>query len=58
VVDISSQFERRMESLLAFRTQSGATEAGKDLFPDEAEIRERLGAIARYFGNLIGVKFG
>jgi len=58
VVDISSQFERRMESLLAYRSQYGASEAGSDLFPDETEIRERLAAIARFFGNLIGVKYG
>lgn len=58
VVDISGQFEKRMESLLAYRSQYGATEQGGDLFPDEAEIRERLAAIARYYGNLIGVKYG
>ena len=58
VVDISSQFERRMESLLAYRSQYGPTEAGSDLFPDETEIRDRLAAIARFYGNLIGVKYG
>jgi N-acetylglucosamine malate deacetylase 1 len=58
VVDVTGQFERRMESLLAYRSQYGAVEAGSELFPDEAEIRERLAAIARYFGNLIGVKYG
>ena len=58
VVDISAQFDRRMESLLAYRSQYGATVEGRDLFPDEGEIRERLAAIARYFGNLIGVKYG
>ena len=31
---------------------------GEGLFPREAEIRERLGAIARFYGNLIGVKYG
>ena len=30
----------------------------RDLFPQEAEIRERLAAIARFYGNLIGVKYG
>jgi N-acetylglucosamine malate deacetylase 1 len=58
VVDISAQFERRMESLLAYRSQYGPVDESSHLFPDEAEIRERLGAIARYFGNLIGVKYG
>jgi bacillithiol biosynthesis deacetylase BshB1 len=58
VVDISRHFEKRMESLFAYRSQYGSVEEGEALFPDEAEIRERLAAIARFYGNLIGVKYG
>lgn len=58
VVDISRYFERRMESLFAYHSQYGAVEEGQTLFPDETEIRERLAAIARFYGNLIGVKYG
>jgi len=58
VVDISRHFEKRMESLFAYRSQYGPTEEGETLFPHEAEIRERLAAIARFYGNLIGVKYG
>lgn len=58
VVDISSQFERRMAALLSYRSQYGESEQGAGLFPAEAEIRERLGAVARFYGNLIGVKYG
>jgi len=58
VVDISAQFERRMAALLSYRSQYGAIEEGADLFPQEQEIRERLGAVARYYGNLIGAKYG
>jgi N-acetylglucosamine malate deacetylase 1 len=58
VVDISPYFERRMDALLAYRSQYGAAEEGATLFPGEAEIRERLAGIARYFGNLIGVRYG
>ena len=57
VVDISAQFERRMAALLSYRSQYGGREGG-ELFPDEKEIRERLGAIARFYGNLVGVKYG
>jgi N-acetylglucosamine malate deacetylase 1 len=57
VVDISAQFERRMAALLSYSSQYGGGE-GSDLFPGEEEIRERLGAIARFYGNLIGVKYG
>ena len=58
VVDISRHWEKRMESLFAYHSQYGAVEEGSDLFPDEQEIRERLAAIARFYGNLIGVKYG
>jgi bacillithiol biosynthesis deacetylase BshB1 len=58
IVDISTQFERRMTALLSYVSQYGATTEGGTLFPDEAEIRERLGAIARFYGNQIGVKYG
>jgi len=58
IVDISAQFERRMTALLSYASQYGAVTEGGALFPDEAEIRERLGAIARFYGNQIGVKYG
>jgi bacillithiol biosynthesis deacetylase BshB1 len=58
IVDISAQFERRMEALLSYVSQYGGQAEGGGLFPDEAEIRERLGAVARFYGNQIGVKYG
>jgi LmbE family N-acetylglucosaminyl deacetylase len=58
VVDISAQFERRMAALLSYTSQYGDTSEGGGLFPQAPEIRERLGAIARFYGNLIGVRYG
>ena len=58
VVDISAQFERRMAALLTYRSQYAGAAEGEGLFPQEQEIRERLGAVARFYGNLVGVKFG
>ena len=58
VVDISGQFERRMAALLSYESQYGGADAGSGLFPQEHEIRERLAAIARFYGNLIGVRYG
>jgi bacillithiol biosynthesis deacetylase BshB1 len=58
VVDISAQFERRMAALLAYSSQYGGGTEGGNLFPDEQEIRGRLGAVARFYGNLVGVKYG
>lgn len=58
VVDITPYFERRMEALFCYASQYGAGEAGADLFPSQQEIRERLGSVARFYGNLVGVKYG
>lgn len=58
VVDITKHFDRRMESLLAYASQYGQATEGATLFPDEAEIRDRLSSTARFYGNLIGVKYG
>jgi bacillithiol biosynthesis deacetylase BshB1 len=58
IVDISGQFERRMTALLSYVSQYGETAEGGTLFPNEQEIRDRLGAIARFYGNQIGVKYG
>jgi LmbE family N-acetylglucosaminyl deacetylase len=58
VVDISAQFERRMAALLSYRSQYGGATEGSALFPDEQEIRERLGAVARFYGNLVSAKYG
>ena len=58
VVDVSGQFEARMTALLSYQSQYGAQAEGSGLFPQEQEIRERLGAAARFYGNLIGVKYG
>lgn len=58
IVDISAQFERRMAALLSYASQYGAAQEGAGLFPTEQEIRDRLGAIARFYGNLIGARYG
>jgi hypothetical protein len=49
-----------MESLFAYRSQYASLSNSEDaaLFPDEVEIRDRLSAVARFYGNLIGVKYG
>jgi len=58
VVDISAQFDRRMAALFAYDSQYGEQPEASGLFPGKQEIGERLGAIARFYGNLIGVKYG
>jgi len=58
VVDISAHFERRMDSLFAYESQYGESGEGGGLFPKHQEIRDRHEAIARFYGNLVGVKYG
>jgi bacillithiol biosynthesis deacetylase BshB1 len=57
VVDISEQFEARMESLFAYRSQYEDQDSGEGLFPKKAEIGERIEAMARFYGLLVGVRF-
>jgi bacillithiol biosynthesis deacetylase BshB1 len=58
VVDITRQFERRMTALLSYRSQYGDSAEGSELFPSLAEVHERLASVARFYGNLIGAKYG
>ncbi len=58
VVDISHQFDRRMAALFSYKAQYGDSSDASDLFPSHKEVEERLAAIARFYGNLIGVKYG
>lgn len=57
VVDITGQFETRLESLFAYKSQYTDQEAGKADFPAHAEIRERIETMARFYGLLAGVRY-
>jgi len=57
VVDISEQFDTRFAALMAYRSQYQDQEQGSKLFPREAEIRERIAAMAGYYGLLAGVRY-
>jgi len=57
VVDISAQFDTRFAALMAYRSQYQDREQGSKLFPREAEIRERLAAMAGFYGLLAGVRY-
>jgi len=57
VVDITAQFEKRLQSIYAYKSQFTDQEAGKADFPAHAEIRDRLATMAGYYGMLAGVKY-
>jgi bacillithiol biosynthesis deacetylase BshB1 len=58
VVDITGQLDQRMAALFSYESQYGESGEASGLFPRQQEIRERLTAIARFYGNLIGVRYG
>lgn len=58
VVDITAQFDRRQRALFSYRSQFDDQPSGADLFPAQKEMDERLRAVARYYGMLIGTEYG
>lgn len=57
VVDITGQFEARLESIYAYQSQFRDQQAGSNDFPAHAQIRERVATMAGYYGMLAGVKY-
>jgi LmbE family N-acetylglucosaminyl deacetylase len=55
VVDIGEQFEGKLASILAYKSQFSDQQAGKEIFPAHDEIRARVDAMARFYGMLGGV---
>ena len=57
VVDITEQFEQRLNSIYTYESQFTDQEAGSKDFPARAEIRGRIEAMARFYGMMAGVKY-
>jgi N-acetylglucosamine malate deacetylase 1 len=57
VVDITDQFEKRLESLMAYKSQFTDQEAGSGIFPAQKEIRARIESMARFYGMMGGVTY-
>lgn len=57
VVDITEQFEARLESIFAYKSQFTDQEAGREDFPASEHIRERVASVARFYGTLAGVRY-
>src|SRR3954447_4311962 len=57
VVDITAQFETRLQSVYAYTSQFTDQEAGAADFPAQAEIRDRVASMARFYGTLAGVTY-
>jgi N-acetylglucosamine malate deacetylase 1 len=57
VLDITDQFEARLQSILAYKSQFTDQQVGSGDFPAHEEIRDRIHAMARFYGLLAGVKY-
>ncbi len=57
VVEITEQFEARLQSLLGYRSQYAQQTEGDSLFVPESEIRTRMETTARFYGLLAGVEY-
>jgi bacillithiol biosynthesis deacetylase BshB1 len=58
VVDITAEFEAKLQSIYAYKEQFGDQPEGSKDFPPHAEIRERVASMAHFYGMMAGVKFG
>ena len=57
VVDITDQFETRMASLMAYKSQFTDQQDGSGIFPVQKEIRARVESMARFYGLMGGVTY-
>jgi bacillithiol biosynthesis deacetylase BshB1 len=58
VVDITAQFEKKLKAILCYSSQFSPRKDMQNLFPSRADLRERIGSLARHFGLMIGVRYG
>jgi bacillithiol biosynthesis deacetylase BshB1 len=57
VVDITEQFETRLQSIFAYASQYSDQMAGSGDFPARDEIRARVESMARFYGMFAGVTY-
>ncbi len=56
-IDISGQFERKLESVRAYRSQFDGSPQSKEIFKPGVDIFEYMTTTAKYYGQLVGVKY-
>ena len=58
VVDVSAQFERRLQAMLCYRSQFSDQELAAGVFPPQSHVVERIRTAARTYGALIDCEYG
>ena len=58
VVDITGQFEKKLEAILCYESQFSPKDETQYFFPSREGLRERIESLSRQFGLMIGVRYG
>ncbi len=58
VVDITAQLGKKLKAILCYSSQFSPRQDLQNLFPARADLRERVGSLARHFGLMVGVRYG
>ncbi len=58
VVDITTQFEKKLKSILCYASQFSPRKDVQNLLPSRDDLRDRIGSLARHFGLMIGARYG
>lgn len=58
VVDITKQFDKKLEAINCYPSQFSPKADMRNLFPSRADVHERAASLARHFGWMIGVRYG
>ncbi|MGE5325537.1 MAG: bacillithiol biosynthesis deacetylase BshB1 [Deltaproteobacteria bacterium] len=58
IVDITAQFDKKLKAILCYSSQFSAKKDMQNLFPARADLRERVGSLARHYGLMIGARYG
>ncbi|MBI4652029.1 bacillithiol biosynthesis deacetylase BshB1 [Candidatus Desantisbacteria bacterium] len=58
IIDITEQFQKKMEAIKCYKSQFSDSEDGKNIFMPANDIFELLEARARVYGAIIGKKYG
>ncbi len=56
-VDVSDQFQRKLESVRAYKSQFDGTPQSNEIFKPGVDIFEYMTVTARYYGQMLGVEY-
>lgn len=58
IIDITAQFDKRLEAILRYKSQFPDAKATGEIFPPLDNLIDQVNTICHYYGSLIGAKYG